>query len=133
MQQWAREQLKTFRSGGQFVPLEVDKQTVVFPGFDGGAEWGGQAFDPQTGLYYVNANDLAWTGGLTPSTGGQSGQALYQTVLCSVPSRRPAGLATRDPVAHWHGRSPESRGSGDSHQAGTRANGGRFRRCRRRR
>lgn len=77
MRQWALEEFRSFRSGGQFVPLEVDKQTVVFPGFDGGAEWGGQAYDPQSGLYYVNANDLAWTGGLTPNTGGQSGQALY--------------------------------------------------------
>ena len=75
--QWALEQFKTFRSEGQFVPLGLEKQTVVFPGFDGGAEWGGQAFDPDTGLYYVNANDLAWTGGLAPNTGGQSGQALY--------------------------------------------------------
>jgi len=78
MHQWALEQFRTFRSEGQFVPLSVDKQTVVFPGFDGGAEWGGQAFDPETGLYYVNANDLAWTGGLSPNTGGQSGRALYQ-------------------------------------------------------
>ena len=45
----------------------VGRQTVIFPGFDGGAEWGGQAFDPETGLYYVNANDLAWTGGLAPN------------------------------------------------------------------
>ena len=59
------------------MPLSVNRQTVVFPGFDGGAEWGGQAFDPDSGLYYVNANDLAWTGGLAPNTGGQSGQALY--------------------------------------------------------
>ena len=75
--QWAFEQFKTFVSAGQFVPLALDKQTVVFPGFDGGAEWGGQAFDPETGLYYVNANDLAWSGALTPNTGGQSGKALY--------------------------------------------------------
>jgi quinoprotein glucose dehydrogenase len=75
--QWALEQFKTFRSNGQFLPLAVDQQTVVFPGFDGGAEWGGQAFDPETGLYYVNANDLVWTGGLTPNTGGQSGRVLY--------------------------------------------------------
>ena len=77
VRQWALEQLQTFRSDGQFVPFAIDRQTVVFPGFDGGAEWGGQAFDPRTGLYYVNANDLAWTGGLAPSTGGQSGRALY--------------------------------------------------------
>jgi len=75
--QWALEQFRSFRSEGQFFPFGVDKQTVVFPGYDGGAEWGGQAFDPETGLYYVNANDLAWTGGLSPNTGGHSGKALY--------------------------------------------------------
>ncbi len=77
IQRWALEQFRTFRSDGQFVPFGVDRPTVVFPGFDGGAEWGGQAFDPQTGLYYVNANVLAWTGQLAPSLGGESGRALY--------------------------------------------------------
>ncbi len=33
---------------------------MVFPGFDGGGEWGGAAFDPATGLLYVNANEMAW-------------------------------------------------------------------------
>jgi quinoprotein glucose dehydrogenase len=75
---WAGEQFKGMRSDGQFVPFSIDKPTVVFPGYDGGAEYGGQAFDPETGLYYVNANDLAWTGQLAPATGGQSGKALYQ-------------------------------------------------------
>ncbi len=69
---WALERFKTFRSEGQFVPLSVGTPTVVFPGFDGGAEWGGQAFDPQTGLYYVNANDLAWTGMLAPNPNAQT-------------------------------------------------------------
>ena len=77
VRQWALEQFKTFQSNGQFVPFAVDKDTVVFPGYDGGAEWGGQAFDPETGLYYVNANDLAWTGGLAANTGAQSGRTLY--------------------------------------------------------
>src|SRR4029079_7986396 len=40
-------------------------------------EYGGQAFDPESGLYYVNANDLAWTGQLAPNTGGQSRRAVY--------------------------------------------------------
>lgn len=75
--QWALERFTGFRSEGQFVPFGVDRPTVVFPGFDGGAEWGGQAFDPETGLYYVNANDLAWTGRMAPSTAGHSGRGLY--------------------------------------------------------
>lgn len=33
--------------------------TIIFPGFDGGAEWGGAATDPQ-GILYVNANEMPW-------------------------------------------------------------------------
>lgn len=33
--------------------------TLVFPGIDGGAEWGGAAVDP-AGILYVNANEMAW-------------------------------------------------------------------------
>ncbi len=75
--QWAVEEFRKFRSNGQFIPLAVDRDTVIFPGFDGGAEWGGSAFDPETGLLYVNANDLAWTASLTESHGGSSGQKVY--------------------------------------------------------
>jgi quinoprotein glucose dehydrogenase len=75
--QWALEKFATFRSDGPFVPLALGRDTVVFPGFDGGAEWGGSAFDPETGILYVNANDLAWTGAMAESTAGKSGRALY--------------------------------------------------------
>jgi quinoprotein glucose dehydrogenase len=81
---WALQQFRSFRSEGQFVPLGVDRPTVVFPGFDGGAEWGGAAVDPHTGVIYVNANGVAWTGMLTevkPSTG--IGASHYQ-VQCSA-------------------------------------------------
>jgi len=50
---------RKLRSDGQFVPGSV-QGTIVFPGFDGGAEWGGAAFDPDTGLLYINANEMAW-------------------------------------------------------------------------
>lgn len=36
------------------------KGTLIFPGFDGGGEWGGASFDPETGYMYVNANEMAW-------------------------------------------------------------------------
>jgi quinoprotein glucose dehydrogenase len=77
---WAVQQFQTFRSGGQFLPFALDKQTVIFPGYDGGAEYGGSAVDPTTGVIYINANDVAWTGGLTEAkaTGGV-GSTLYQS------------------------------------------------------
>jgi quinoprotein glucose dehydrogenase len=76
---WAVEQFRSFRSNGLFVPLAVDKQTVVFPGFDGGGEWGGPAVDPHSGVIYINSNDLPWTGGLTAIKQGSPGAVLYQT------------------------------------------------------
>lgn len=81
---WALEQFKSFRSEGLFVPFSVDKQTVILPGFDGGAEWGGPAVDPRSGVIYINANDLAWTGGLIENrTGASPGEATYQT-QCAI-------------------------------------------------
>jgi glucose dehydrogenase len=81
---YAIDMFKSFRSAGQFVPLNVDKQTVVFPGFDGGAEWGGSAVDVTTGVIYINANDIAWTGGLTANKSGLGpGEATYDNLCAS--------------------------------------------------
>jgi quinoprotein glucose dehydrogenase len=80
---WALEHFRTFRNDGQFLPFTVGKETVVFPGFDGGAEWGGQAADPETGILYLNANDLPWTGALAENTPGNGPKATYAT-QCSV-------------------------------------------------
>ena len=82
--QWALEQFRKFRSEGQFVPFSAGKDTVIFPGFDGGAEWGGSAFDPETGILYLNANDLAWTGGLAEIKPGISGVRSLYLNRCSI-------------------------------------------------
>jgi quinoprotein glucose dehydrogenase len=76
--EWAVAQFRKFRSEGQFVPFRVGQETVIMPGFDGGAEWGGPAFDPHSGLLYVNANDLAWTSSLAEVKRGNSSQDLYR-------------------------------------------------------
>lgn len=74
---WAAEKFASFRSEGQFVPFGIGKDTVVFPGFDGAAEWGGPAVDPQTGIIYINSNEMAWTGALAENTGENSGKGIY--------------------------------------------------------
>ena len=66
--EWAVKQFRGFRSEGQFVPLSTDRPTVVFPGFDGGAEWGGPAVDPANDILYVNASEMAATGMLALET-----------------------------------------------------------------
>ncbi len=59
------ERLQHFRTKGQFVPPSF-QGTVVFPGFDGGGEWGGGSFDPESGLFYVNANEMPFVQKIIP-------------------------------------------------------------------
>ncbi len=33
---------------------------LLLPGYDGAAEWGGAAADPEDGILYVNSNEMAW-------------------------------------------------------------------------
>jgi quinoprotein glucose dehydrogenase len=89
MHQWALEQFRTFRSEGQFIPLTVGKETVIFPGFDGGAEWGGPAVDPETGIIYINANDIAWFGSLAKDENTSGARSLYlsQCGICHGENR----------------------------------------------
>jgi quinoprotein glucose dehydrogenase len=76
---WALEQFRKMRSDGQFVPFAVNRDTIIFPGFDGGAEWGGQAFDPTTGLLYLNSNEMAWNATLHETQSGATVRRTYLT------------------------------------------------------
>lgn len=101
---WAKERFGEMLGGGPFVPFSVGKDTIVFPGFDGGANWGGSAFDPETGLFYVNSNDVAWTGSLAETEGGNSARRLYlrncagchRDNLAGAPPQIPSLLGLRD-------------------------------------
>ncbi|MCW3846485.1 PQQ-binding-like beta-propeller repeat protein [Sphingomonas sp. LB-2] len=75
---WARKAFAGMRSDGPFTPLPVDGNAIVFPGYDGGAEWGGQAADP-SGVLYINSNNIAWTGGLVLTRArAERGAMLYE-------------------------------------------------------
>ncbi len=87
----ALKRFRQVRSNGQFTPPSF-AGTVIFPGTDGGGEWGGPAFDPQTHLLYVNANEMAWILRIIPhqkSTDVLSAKALYasQCAACHRPDR----------------------------------------------
>ncbi len=81
----AVKEFATFRSGGQFVPIGLNQETVVFPCFLGGAEWGGPAVDRTRAVIYVNANEAACVLGLTENKPtGSTGERIYhnQCSLC---------------------------------------------------
>src|SRR5262245_11129978 len=50
-----------------FVTPASREGTILLPGLDGGAEWGGAAFDPETALLYVNSNEMPWIVRLIPN------------------------------------------------------------------
>ncbi|TAE53892.1 MAG: pyrroloquinoline quinone-dependent dehydrogenase, partial [Bacteroidetes bacterium] len=53
------ELFRSYKKGQQFIPAS-EQGTLIFPGFDGGGEWGGAAWDPATGVMYINSNEMAW-------------------------------------------------------------------------
>ena len=54
---YVTEQLKAMRNEGIFTPPSL-QGSMQLPGMRGGAEWNGASFDMQTGILYVNANDI---------------------------------------------------------------------------
>lgn len=72
------ERWRNYRKGPQFTPPSL-QGTILFPGFDGGGEWGGATWDPETGLFYVNSNEMAWIIKLVERKNEQrvTGRTLY--------------------------------------------------------
>ena len=95
-----QERFRQYRSGGQFTPLGTTG-TIMQPGLDGGAEWGGAAWDPDTGLLYLNANDVPWLIRLSerpPSDAVLDGREIYDRdcAVCHGAERR--GTADLPPL-----------------------------------
>ncbi len=80
---WALDHFRPSMHDEQFIPFRVGTETIMFPGFDGGAEWGGPAVDPDTDIIYVNSNEMAWTAALFEDKGEKGAKALYES-QCAV-------------------------------------------------
>ena len=110
----ANEYVKTIwsktRAGEQFIPPSTEG-TMYFPGFDGGAEWGGASYDSNTGILYVNSNEMPWiqhmvkleldTSGQTePKTMKDIGEKIYKTncAICHGQSRQGNTAGTYPPL-----------------------------------
>ena len=98
--QEVKKRWASYKNDHMFNPPSL-QGTIFFPGLDGGGEWGGPSFDPETGLLYVNANEMAWViqsveikNKMSSNENyGQAGQRLYQSncMTCHGPERKGSG------------------------------------------
>ena len=110
----ANEYVKTIwsktRAGEQFIPPSTEG-TMYFPGFDGGAEWGGASYDSNTGVLYVNANEMPWIQHMVkleldignqpePKTIKDIGEKIYKNncAICHGQSRQGNTAGTYPPL-----------------------------------
>jgi quinoprotein glucose dehydrogenase len=94
------ERFRKVRSNGQFEPPSLGG-TIVLPGYDGGGEWGGAAFDPETGLFYVNSNEMAWILRIVPRPPAKalpSGKSLYEANCASCHKNNLSGTPPEFPA-----------------------------------
>lgn len=95
-----KQRLQSYKSDHVYNPPSL-QGTVVFPGLDGGAEWGGPTYDPATGIMYINANEMAWViqaidiknTKAAKENYEQAGKRLYQSncMACHGPERKGSG------------------------------------------
>ena len=53
------DQYNKVKYQAMFAPPSKES-SWIFPGYDGGGEWGGAAIDPLSGILYVNSSEMPW-------------------------------------------------------------------------
>jgi quinoprotein glucose dehydrogenase len=116
---------RSLRSAGEYDPPSL-QGTILFPGMDGGGEWGGVAFDAASGLLYVNANEMAWSIKLVerklPNGKKTTGKELYQSYCAACHKADLTGAPPEFPSLVGIG----ARSSVDDVEAIVRSGGGRM-------
>ncbi len=75
-----------------YAPPNVDP-VLLLPGYDGAAEWGGAATDPEDGIIYINSNEMPWIMQMEEvdekSTAASLGEQVYSDncVICHKADR----------------------------------------------
>jgi quinoprotein glucose dehydrogenase len=81
-----RRRIEGHRSDGIFAPPSL-RGTIAYPGFIGGMEWGGVAYDPASGLLVTNTNRLAMVTTLIPRAESSSSAAAEHGKFSVAPQR----------------------------------------------
>jgi quinoprotein glucose dehydrogenase len=95
----ALERFTKLRPHTPFMPPSREG-TIIFPGFDGGAEWGGAAVNPQTGVLFVNSNEMPWVLTMVETQGREtaplsSGDRIYRQICATCHGANRSGDPAR--------------------------------------
>lgn len=95
------ERFRKIKYNDSFAPPSKDG-VWIFPGFDGGGEWGGAAVDIESGILYVNSSEMPWAMtmieapvNVNDNTLKGIGQGVYSKycLACHGPERKGNGAA----------------------------------------
>lgn len=106
-----KKRLSNYKTGHIFNPPSKEG-TIIFPGFDGGAEWGGPAYDPETGIMYINANEMPWVltmvdvkpGATNNETVDIAGRRIYSTHCMNCHGKNLEGAGNYPHLKEIHGK-----------------------------
>ncbi len=100
--QLAVQRIRGLRMGEMFTPPSLEG-TIVMPGWIGGAGWGGGAFDPVTGVYFVKATNRPTLARLVPGNAADSTSPARYLLDPSLWEQQ--GITVQVPVlGGWLGR-----------------------------
>ena len=68
--------LDAMRKRSIYEPPSIEG-TLVFPGYDGGGEWGGAAYSPWDNYLIINSSQMAWTLEMVPAQATHPGNNQY--------------------------------------------------------
>ena len=83
-QQFCADLIKDAVFGSLYTPIGL-KRTVLFPGTNGGANWGGASFDPDSRTLYVNSMDVGMVFQMMARRRGPSSRSAPGAPLLRVP------------------------------------------------
>jgi quinoprotein glucose dehydrogenase len=79
----AQKMIAGVEYGDMWLAPSEKRPFLLFPGFDGGGEWGGAAVDPESAIMYINSSEMPWLIEMIPNEatklakGEISGSSIY--------------------------------------------------------
>ena len=107
-QKYCEDLFKNAQNDGPYAPVRMT-DTVVFPGPDGGFNWGGGSYDPKLGYYFINSHDRGGVQKMVaqvPAKERPTGKISGAGDPSQMPFVRKNVGAINDPATGWPCQSP---------------------------